>query len=436
MRKDRFPTFRSAPVTFLLVLGLVLVHETAWLIGGDEGTSALARACSSRGVAEGAWWTLLASNFVHAAWDHMFLNAFGILAFGLWLETRMGTSRMALLVLISAVASSIGELSLDWSSGYGASGITFGIWGSMIGRPIWSDRNGTRRYSSIWLLFLWITVGTYVGGGDAPRVGHAAHLAGLIAGLFMAGVPWKEDPLRVPRAVRLRHAAALSLVVLGLAVAEAPRPRWTILYHWHQARVAEKAGDLERAGRHWESLIEWTDPAWDFDATYIDDAARYRLRRKDPRGALDLLVTVARTADTPKIHRDIGFLRANLDPPDMTGALEAWRNSYHTAPDQADVLDAMAQAKIYTDDSLLYRPAQAVDLARRAIEADGLEHAQYIQTLGVAYFENGAFKPALGWMRVALARADSTERAGILDDLAEMRKWVKENGADSSATGA
>jgi membrane associated rhomboid family serine protease len=427
---SRFPTFSRMPVTLSLVLSLVIVHLALWIAGEEAGAASRPSRVSS--FSDGAWWKYVASAWVHVGWEHLAQNAGWILFLGFWLEPRMGRLRTAALVLISDVLSSLTGLGLDLGFGFGASGIGFAFAGALASRPIWNDRQGLLHYRPVWIIFVYLLVTRY-DGLATTLVGHAAHVGGLITGLLFGLIRWSEDSVRGQRAIRLRHAAAISLVIGVVACVEAMEPRYAIRRMQRDALSAEDAGDFTTAERQWRALICLADPLREFDGLYINNAARYSLRRGDRRRAIDLLSTIAFTASTPAIHRDIGHLRAQLDPPDMHGALDAWRKSYHTSRHQPDVLHGMAQARVFTDDTLLFDPVIAADLARRAVHADRMQHPWYMRTLAHALFELDRFDQAFRWMDRAHARADSAARVVFESDLDWMRTWLRENEPDTLA---
>ena len=93
----------------------------------------------------------------------------------------------------------------------------------------------------------------------------------------------------------------------------------------------------------------------------------------------------------------------------------------------------MAQAKIFTDDTLLFRPKQALDLARRAVYIDHMENGWYMRTLANALFELDEYDQAFRWMDKAISRGDSAAKVTFEADLAWMREWLRKNPPDSLA---
>jgi membrane associated rhomboid family serine protease len=83
------------------------------------------------GVAEGDWWRLITSAFLHYGPFHLLLNMLALYWFGTLLERRIGSGRYLLLYLVSGLAGSAGALVLDPTTPtVGASGAIFGILGA------------------------------------------------------------------------------------------------------------------------------------------------------------------------------------------------------------------------------------------------------------------------------------------------------------------
>ena len=164
-------------------------------------------------VAEGEWWRLVTSTFMHYGPFHLLMNMYSLYLLGGALEEALGRIRYVALYLVSGLAGSAGALLVSPNSlTLGASGAIFGV----IGAIFILERQGLRVFpgSVVGLLvanlaftFLfarYISVGGHLGGlaGGALAAlalsrfgrGHAAYgkpgvvgLAGL-AGIAVASV--------------------------------------------------------------------------------------------------------------------------------------------------------------------------------------------------------------------------------------------------------
>jgi membrane associated rhomboid family serine protease len=153
-------------------------------------------------VADGQWWRLVTSVFVHVDLLHLFFNMFALWIFGPGLEQLLGRVRFVALYLLSGLAGSVAVhlLSNPGTPTLGASGAVFGLLGAAL---VVTVRRG---YDASWLLGLLAInlVFTFL----VPRISWQGHLGGLVAGLLMgAALAW------APRRQR-RVAHTLAFVAL------------------------------------------------------------------------------------------------------------------------------------------------------------------------------------------------------------------------------
>ena len=83
-------------------------------------------------VAEGEWWRLLTSTFMHYGPFHLLMNMYSLYLLGGALESALGRIRYVALYLVSGLAGSAGALLLSPNSlTLGASGAIFGVIGAI-----------------------------------------------------------------------------------------------------------------------------------------------------------------------------------------------------------------------------------------------------------------------------------------------------------------
>jgi membrane associated rhomboid family serine protease len=84
-------------------------------------------------VANGEWWRLVTSTFVHFGLLHIAFNMYALYLIGSVLERYVGSLRFSLIYLVSGLAGSFGALILTPSAlTAGASGAIFGVMGAML----------------------------------------------------------------------------------------------------------------------------------------------------------------------------------------------------------------------------------------------------------------------------------------------------------------
>ena len=120
-------------------------------------------------VAEGEWYRLVTSGFIHANALHLIMNMFVIWFVGRELEPLLGRLRFGLLYIAALLAGSAGALLMNPNAfTVGASGAAFGLMGALAvgmrlrGIDIW--RTGIGSILVINLLFTFAVPGISIGG--------------------------------------------------------------------------------------------------------------------------------------------------------------------------------------------------------------------------------------------------------------------------------
>jgi membrane associated rhomboid family serine protease len=161
------------------------------------------------GIADGEFYRLLTSAFLHGSVIHIALNLYALYLFGPPVEAALGRARFLALYLVSALGGS--ALSYAFSNpatpSLGASGAIFGLLGAFLVL----NRKLGRDTSSVMLLL----VINFVFGLIAPNIDWRAHLGGLIAGGLCAAVIAYAPP---SRRTAVQVGGIVAVVVLELVV--------------------------------------------------------------------------------------------------------------------------------------------------------------------------------------------------------------------------
>ena len=163
------------------------------------------------GVADGEYYRLLTSAFLHENVFHIALNMYALYLFGPPVEAALGRVRFAVLYLVSAIGGS--ALSYAFANpnqpSLGASGAVFGLLGAflVINRRLGRDTSGVMVLLAI----------NFVFGFLVPRIDWRAHLGGLIAGA-LCSLAFAYAPEKRRTAVQVGGVAAVTLVVLAVVV--------------------------------------------------------------------------------------------------------------------------------------------------------------------------------------------------------------------------
>lgn len=181
-------------------------------LGGDPLTGQLI------GVAEGQYYRLITSAFLHAGVLHILFNMFALAQIGPVLEQALGRARYLSLYLLSALGGSVAAFLFAPTNqpSVGASGAIFGLFGAYY---VVVRRLGGETGPIVLLLVVNLVITFTV-----PNIDYRAHLGGLVTGALIA-TAFAYTP-RGPRQPTL-HAAAC--VAVGLAFALAVVVRATAL---------------------------------------------------------------------------------------------------------------------------------------------------------------------------------------------------------------
>jgi rhomboid protease GluP len=160
-------------------------------------------------VAQGEWWRLLSSMFLHSGAVHLGLNMLSLYFLGSFVEAAFGRGRFLALYLLSGLS---GGLAYLYFGGFnvpavGASGAIFGLLGGVLGYAL---RRGTFSWQNplIRQLLILLALNLYI-GFSVPNISNTAHLGGL-AGGFAFG--WLVAPSIYAR----KKLRAISPIALAL----------------------------------------------------------------------------------------------------------------------------------------------------------------------------------------------------------------------------
>ena len=159
------------------------------------------------GVANGEWWRIFSSGFLHANLLHIGFNMWALWVLGQLMEPVLGRARFALVYAVALVAGALGVLLVDPNQlTVGASGAVFGLMGAaaaaMRSRGINVFATGLGATIMLNLLITFAIPGISIGG----------HVGGLVGG-FVVGWIFVDTPPAWQRNPTLQMAAAAGLVV-------------------------------------------------------------------------------------------------------------------------------------------------------------------------------------------------------------------------------
>ncbi len=134
-------------------------------------------------VRNGEVYRLLTSTFMHASILHLVFNMYALSIIGKQVETFLGKSKFLLVYLFSGLTGSLLSSAITNSYSLGASGAIFGLMGSLL----YFGYHYRLYLGSVLLgqIFPVIVINLVI-GYITPSIDNAAHIGGLVGGLFLS----------------------------------------------------------------------------------------------------------------------------------------------------------------------------------------------------------------------------------------------------------
>lgn len=203
----------DAPVTFALIVVLVAVFLAEMFSGGSSGLNGGGKLIRegglyAAGVADGEWYRIFTSAFLHAGLIHLGFNLFALYILGTLLEPAIGSVRFAGIYLASILAGSLGVLVINPNElSVGASGGIFGLMAAAF--LIARDRGLDELASQIGFFVVLNLVFTF----SIPNISIGAHIGGLIGGIVASLLVIAVERRRVPNARAVEVGVLVTLCV-------------------------------------------------------------------------------------------------------------------------------------------------------------------------------------------------------------------------------
>ena len=192
-RRQSVKTLRSMHVDPIATYVLIGINVLLFL-GSGAGGSFLTGSSSGGGnkaffdlglwgpaVADGEWWRIVTSGFLHSGLIHIGLNMYILYWLGSMLEPALGHARFVALYFASLIAGSFGALLLSPDKfTVGASGAVFGLMGAAF--VMQRARGINPMESGIGPVILFNLAFSFI----VPNISIGGHLGGLIGGTIAA----------------------------------------------------------------------------------------------------------------------------------------------------------------------------------------------------------------------------------------------------------
>jgi membrane associated rhomboid family serine protease len=181
-------------------------------------------------IANGQYWRLFTSMFLHAGLLHLAFNGYALWLLGSMLETNLGTTRFLLIYFVTGFVAGAASYAFGPVNGIavGASGAIFGIFGAFIAynyrrRHLAMAAANLRWAAMLLLLNLLLALGF-------GAIDWRAHLGGLLAGIAAGAVAEGWGTASQRRLIQIAGFASLIAVGVALVVWRTNAIRETVIF--------------------------------------------------------------------------------------------------------------------------------------------------------------------------------------------------------------
>jgi membrane associated rhomboid family serine protease len=150
-------------------------------------------------IAQGQWWRLISSMFIHIGVLHYFMNSYAIYVIGPQVEEMIGTKAFLLIYMVAGIFGAACSNIFSVVLSAGASGAILGLLGvglfveTSFRRKI-KRTTGQKPRAGAYLIN---TIGILILGTLIPNIDNAAHIGGLVSGYAAAFVLFNLVPNRL-----------------------------------------------------------------------------------------------------------------------------------------------------------------------------------------------------------------------------------------------
>ncbi len=216
-------------------------------------------------IADGEYFRLIASMFLHANLMHIVFNSLALRALGRDAEIFFGRAKFLIIYFVAGLIGALGSYMFNDSIGVGASGAIFGLLGANLYLLTLNPTLYKKIYGNDMLVLLGINL---VYGLMNPSIDNVAHLTGMVGGYLAA---WSVG-LKHQKPFKGKHMAAQAItvfiIVIGL-VWGVPNYKNTWKYDYHKGYELLSEQDILGARNQFEKGLS-KDPGNE-NLTFIID---------------------------------------------------------------------------------------------------------------------------------------------------------------------
>ncbi len=205
-------------ITPLLIDINVLVFILMTAMGGDiyspSGNILLKWGANYQPLTlNGEWWRLITCCFVHIGILHLFMNMFALLFIGILLEGKLGRLRFLTAYILTGITASVTSAYWhDLNLSAGASGAIFGMYGVFLAMLTTNLIPKPERKTQLVSIIIFVVYN--LAGGLKAGIDNAAHIGGLLGGMFIGYVFYASLKNKGSRTLQMGSILLVSVVVL------------------------------------------------------------------------------------------------------------------------------------------------------------------------------------------------------------------------------
>ena len=174
------PIFTKLLIILISTMFVVEIFYTAKY--GEQGIIILG-AKWNEGITNGECWRFFTCALLHGSFMHLFLNLAGLYIFGKELESIYGSLKYLLICLLTSWGATLASYTLSQGIAIGASGIVFGIIGSLI-VFYFKQKNKVTGASYKFKSMYTLVIMNLLFGLFIPKIDNSAHIGGIFTGLL------------------------------------------------------------------------------------------------------------------------------------------------------------------------------------------------------------------------------------------------------------
>ena len=180
----KIPKHKPALTKLLIILiSIMFIVEIFFTAHYGEKAVIMLGAKWNEGITRGEYWRFFTCARLHGGLMHLFLNPAGLYIFGRELESIYGPIKFLFICLLTSWGATLTSYVFSPGLAIGASGIVFGIIGSLIsfyftqkGKVTGADYKFKSMYT--------LVIINLVLGFMMPRIDNSAHIGGIVTGLL------------------------------------------------------------------------------------------------------------------------------------------------------------------------------------------------------------------------------------------------------------